>query len=54
MEREKFFTEGRRVLGLIMRSSVLLLLSLRKLLSIHVLMSERQLVIVEMISGVMD
>lgn len=46
--------EGRRDLGPVMRSSVLLLLSFKKLLSIHVLMSEMQFVMVERISGVMD
>lgn len=54
MWRVKFCTEGRRDLGPVMRISVLLLLSFRKLLSIQVLISEMQFVMVERVTGVMD
>ena len=53
MQSEKFWEVGMMVFGLTMIISVLLPLSLRKLWSIQVLMSLRQLVRVDRMGGVM-
>lgn len=54
IRRLKFCSLGRSDFGPVIRSSVLLLFSLRKLLSIQVFKSEMQSVMVERIAGVMD
>ena len=53
MQSEKFWEVGMMVFGLKMITSVLLPLSLRRLWSIQVLMSVRQLVRVDRMAGVM-